>query len=100
MRISELNMPILTFPGINPPYRHHYSDMDHVSTGLMRGFTGLTMLLALAASPASGQTGGNIAGAKGFSLRDGTLWCGTSAVLQKVPTGFTIVKDPTRAGVF
>ena len=33
-------------------------------------------------------------------LRDGTLWCGTSAVLQKVPTGFTIVKDPTRAGVF
>ena len=40
------------------------------------------------------------AAGKDYSLRDGTLWCGTRAVLQNIPSGFTIVNDPTHAGVF
>ena len=58
------------------------------------------MLLFLATVRVSGYTNPSIVAARDYSLHDGTLWCGTRAVLQKVPTGFTIVKDPTRAGVF
>jgi len=74
--------------------------MKQVSAKLMGGFTGLMMLLSLATSPASGHTEPGLEAAKDYSLRDGTLWCGTRAVLQEVPTGFTIVNDPTGAGVF
>ena len=35
-----------------------------------------------------------------FTLRDGTLWRGEQAVLDHVPSGFTMVKDSTGAGVF
>jgi len=35
-----------------------------------------------------------------FTLRDGTLSCGGHAVLDRVPSSFTMVKDPTGAGVF
>jgi raffinose synthase len=66
----------------------------------MRGFAGMTMLVSLATFPACGQTDPSLTAARDYSLRDGTLWCGTRAVLQNIPSGFTIVNDPTRAGVF
>ena len=38
--------------------------------------------------------------AETYSLRDGTLWSGDRPVLQNVPSGLRIVKDPTGTGVF
>ena len=74
--------------------------MNQFSTILICGFTGLTMLLSLPTARASGSTDPGIAVGKDYALRDGTLWCGGRAVLQRVPTGFAIAKDPTGAGVF
>ena len=74
--------------------------MDLFSTKLTGGLGGLTMLLSLATACASVQIDTSLAGGKDYSLRDGTLWCGTRAVLQNIPSGFTIANDPTRAGVF
>jgi len=35
-----------------------------------------------------------------YSLRDGALMLGSRVVLQQVPAGYTLVSDPTGAGVF
>ncbi|MGO8927778.1 MAG: Sip1-related alpha-galactosidase [Limisphaerales bacterium] len=42
----------------------------------------------------------NAGAGEAYSLHDGTLWKGDRPVLQSVPAGFAIVKDPTGAGVF
>jgi raffinose synthase len=42
----------------------------------------------------------NAGAAQDYSLRNGTLWNRDRPVLQNVPSGFAIVKDPTGAGVF
>ena len=35
-----------------------------------------------------------------YSLRDGALMLGSRVVLQQIPAGYTLVSDPTGAGVF
>jgi raffinose synthase len=42
----------------------------------------------------------NAGAAENYSLRDGALWLGSRPVLQNVPPGFALVKDPTGTGVF
>ena len=51
---------------------------------------GLALVLALT----------NASAAEDYSLHHGALWKGDRAVLQNVPSGFAIVKDPAGAGVF
>ena len=42
----------------------------------------------------------NANAAEHYSLRGGTLWNGDRPVLQSVPSGVAVVKDPTGTGVF
>jgi raffinose synthase len=53
-------------------------------------FAGLAFLLAVTQANA----------AVDYSLHNGVLWNGNRPVLQNVPSGFALVKDPTGTGVF